>query len=126
MAAIEKINIGLIGLGTVGSGVAKMLIDRREFLTRRAGVKLVLKKVAVRSLKKNRSVRLDPRILTTDPRQVVEDPEIDIVVELMGGIHPAKELVLKAIQNRKPVVTANKALLSHEGNAIFGAAAKAR
>jgi homoserine dehydrogenase len=126
MAAIEKINIGLLGLGTVGSGVAKMLIDRKEFLTRRAGVKLVLKKVAVRSLKKARAVRLDPRLLTTDPRQVVEDPEIDIVVELMGGIHPAKELVLKAIANRKPVVTANKALLSHEGNTIFSAAAKAR
>ncbi len=125
MAAIEKINIGLIGCGTVGSGVAKMLIDRKEFLARKAGVQLVLKKVAVRHPKKARFARIDPRLITTDPLQVVENPEIDVVVELIGGIHPAKELVLKAIQNRKPVVTANKALLSHEGPAVFGAAAKA-
>ncbi len=125
MAAIEKINIGLIGCGTVGSGVAKMLLDRKEFLARRAGVQLVLKKVAVRHRNKARLLRLDPRLVTTDPMSVVEDPEIDLVVELIGGIHPAKELVLKAIQNRKPVVTANKALLSHEGTAVFGAAVKA-
>jgi len=124
MAAVEKINIGLLGLGTVGSGVAKMLLDRKEFLARRAGVQLVLKKVALRRRQKVRLARIDPRLITTDPREVVEDPEIDIVVELIGGIHPAKELVLKAIQHQKPVVTANKALLSHEASAVFGAAAK--
>jgi len=122
---IEKINVGLIGLGTVGSGVAKMLLTRGEFLARQAGVQLVLKKVCVRHPKRVRSIRIDPRLITTNAQQIVADPDIDIVVELIGGIHPAKELVLKAIANGKAVVTANKALLSHEGTQVFQAAAKA-
>ena len=122
---IEKINVGLIGLGTVGSGVAKMLLSRREFLARQAGIPLVLKRVCTRNPRRVRSVRVDPRIMTSNPEHILNDPEIDVVIELIGGIHPAKEIVLKAIQNRKPVVTANKALLAHEGAEVFQAAAKA-
>ncbi|MCM8794769.1 MAG: homoserine dehydrogenase [Candidatus Omnitrophica bacterium] len=125
MAALEKVNIGIIGLGTVGSGVAKVLLSRREFLAKRSGVELVLKKVAVRRRQKSRLVRVDSRLLTTDARAVTDDPNIQIVVELMGGIQPAKDLVLRALKNRKQVVTANKALLSHEGARVFQAATKA-
>ena len=121
---MEKINVGLLGLGTVGSGVATTLLNRREFLTRRTGIPLVLKKVCVRHPRRSRPVRIDPRLVTGNPTAILEDPDIHIVVELMGGIHPAKELVLKAIENGKPVVTANKALLAHEGEAVFRAAAK--
>ena len=101
---MDKINVGLIGLGTVGSGVAKMLLTRRDFLARRAGVPLALKRIATRHPRRSQPVRIDPRILTGNPNAVVEDPEIQVVVELMGGIHPAKELVLKAIANGKHVV----------------------
>ena len=122
---VERINVGLIGLGTVGSGVAKMLLARKEFLARRAGIPLVLKRVCVRHRNRVRLVRIDPRLITTNPTLILDDPEIDVVVELIGGIHPAKELVLKAIQKGKPVVTGNKALLAHEGAQLFSAAAKA-
>jgi homoserine dehydrogenase len=121
---MDKINVGLIGLGTVGSGVAKMLLTRRDFLVRRAGVPLALKRIATRHPRRSQLVRIDPRLLTGNPNAVVEDPEIQVVVELMGGIHPAKELVLKAIANGKHVVTANKALLAHEGAELFKAASK--
>ena len=109
----------------MGSGVAKMLLARREFLARKAGIPLVLKRVSLRNRRKVRSIRVDPRLVTTDPRKVVDDPEVDVVVELMGGVHPAKELVLKALENKKPVVTANKALLAHHGTEVFRAAARA-
>ncbi len=122
--AVEKINVGLFGLGTVGSGVAKMLLTRGEFLTRRAGIPLVLKRVCVRNPRRVRSLRIDPRLVTRDPKMILQDPEIDVVVELIGGIHPAKELVLQALKNGKPVVTANKALLAHEGPEVFRCAAK--
>lgn len=121
---VEKINVGLFGLGTVGSGVAKMLLTRGEFLARRAGIPLVLKRVCVRNSRRARALRIDPRLVTTDAKKILQDPEIDVVVELIGGIHPAKELVLQALKNGKPVVTANKALLAHEGPEVFRCAAK--
>jgi len=121
---MDKVNVGLIGLGTVGSGVAKMLLTRGELLARRAGVRLALKKVCVRNPRRVRSVRIDSRLIARDPRVILEDPEIDVVIELMGGIHPAKELILKALKNGKPVVTANKALLAHAGAEVFRAASK--
>lgn len=124
MSSMDKINVGLLGLGTVGAGVAATLLKRREFLTRQAGVPLVLKKVCVRHPRRSRPVRIDPRLVTGNPNGILEDPEIQVVVELIGGIHPAKEVILKAIQNGKAVVTANKALLSHDGVQIFRAAAK--
>ncbi len=123
MANTEKINVGMFGLGTVGSGVAHVLLSRREFLERRTGIPFALKKVCVRRLKKPRLARIDPKLLTTRADEILNDPDIDIVVEVMGGIHPAKEIVLQAIAAGKPVVTANKALLAHHGDEIFTAAA---
>ncbi len=121
---MDKINVGLIGLGTVGSGVAKMLLSRREFLARRAGIPIVLKRVCVRRPKKIRFMRVEERLLTTKPDDILNDPDIDIVVELIGGIHPAKEILLKAIKAGKCVVTANKALLAHDGAELFRTASQ--
>ena len=122
---MDKVNVGLIGLGTVGSGVAKTLLARREFLARRAGVPIVLRRVCVRNRRRARAVHVDARLLTTRPEEILNDPDIHVVVELIGGIHPAKEIILKALAKGKSVVTANKALLAHEGDALFRAAAKA-
>lgn len=121
---MDKVNVGLIGLGTVGSGVAKILLARREFLARRAGIPLVLKRVCVRNPRRSRPVRLDPRLVTRDPDEVAQDPDVHVVVELIGGVHPAKEILLKAIAAGKPVVTANKALLAHHGAELFRAASR--
>jgi len=120
---MDKVNVGLIGLGTVGSGVAKMLLSRRQFLARRAGIPLSLRRVCVRHSRRTR-VGVDPRLIIGSPREILQDPEIQIVVELMGGIHPAKEIVLQAIAAGKSVVTANKALLAHHGEELFKAAAR--
>ncbi|MBI3333397.1 MAG: homoserine dehydrogenase [Candidatus Omnitrophica bacterium] len=122
---MDKVNVGLIGLGTVGSGVAKMLLARREFLARRGGIPLALRRVCVRHPRRTlRPVRVDERLLTGNPNAVLEDPDIQVVVELVGGIHPAKEILLKAIESGKSVVTANKALLAHHGEELFRAAAR--
>ncbi len=122
---MDKVNVGLIGLGTVGSGVAKMLLARREFLARRAGIPIALRRVCVRNRRRARPVHVDGRLLTTRPEEILNDPDIHVVVELIGGIHPAKEIILKALAKGKSVVTANKALLAHEGDALFKAAARA-
>ena len=121
---MDKVNVGLVGLGTVGSGVAKMLLGRREFLARRAGIPLSLRRVCVRHPRRTRPVRVDERLMTGNFKSVVEDPDIHVVVELIGGIHPAKEIVLGAIERGKSVVTANKALLAHHGEELFRAAAR--
>ena len=121
---MDKVNVGLIGLGTVGSGVAKMLLTRRQFLARRAGIPLTLRRVCVRHPRRIRSVHVDDRLLTGNPKTILQDPDIQVVVELIGGIHPAKEIILEAIQNGKSVVTANKALLAHHGEELFRAASR--
>ena len=120
---MDKVNVGLIGLGTVGSGVAKMLLQRRDFLARRAGIPLSLRKVAVRHSRRARA-GFDPRLIIGSPKEILQDPDIHVVVELIGGIHPAKEIVLGAIAAGKSVVTANKALLAHHGEELYKAAAK--
>ena len=120
---MRKINIGLIGFGTVGTGVAKILIENRELITSRVGADLVLKHIADIDIKKDRGIPLDNGVLIEDAGKIVCDPDIDIVIELIGGKGIAKDLILKAIENKKHVVTANKALLASNGNAIFKAAA---
>lgn len=117
----EGIKVGLIGLGTVGTGVAKVLLGQGELLRRRLGVGLELWRIADLDLKRDRGIRLSKRMLTKDARQIIEDPQIQIVVELIGGIHPAKELLLSAIAKGKHVITANKALLAAHGEEIFEA-----
>jgi len=119
---MKKINIGLLGCGTVGTGVAKILIENKQLLESRVGASLILKNVADIDIKKDRGVVFDKGVLVTDAYKVVDDPEIDIIVEMIGGEGIAKELILKAISNKKQIVTANKALLAAHGNLIFKAA----
>ncbi|MGH8670596.1 MAG: homoserine dehydrogenase [Burkholderiales bacterium] len=119
---MKPINVGLLGLGTVGGGTLTVLQRNREEITRRAGRDIHIKVAAVRDPDKARKYASSRLEITTDPYQVVQRHDIDIVVELMGGLSPARELILQAISNRKHVVTANKALLALHGNEIFAAA----
>ena len=120
---MNPINVGLLGLGTVGGGTLTVLRRNEAEITRRAGRAIRVKVAAVRDLKKAQDLFAGEDVtITTDPMQVVENPEIDIVVELIGGTDLAKTLVLTAIANGKHVVTANKALLAMHGNEIFAAA----
>ena len=115
----KSIQIGLLGLGTVGTGVARMLMENREILEARVGVPLTLKHIADIDLERDRGFPLDGSLLTSDAFQVVNDPDVDIVVEMIGGDGIAKKLILKALENGKSVVTANKALLAKHGNQLF-------
>ena len=119
------INVGIIGFGTVGTGTVKILCENRELLRERTGFEINLKRIADIDIKRDRGVNIPRDILTTDVYSLLNDPQIDIVVELIGGLTPAKDFILKAIQNRKHVVTANKALLATAGNEIFTAALEA-
>lgn len=121
---MKKINIGLLGCGTVGTGVAKILIENKELISSRVGACLILKRVADIDIKRDRGVSFDDGVMTTDAYSIVNDPEIDIVVEMIGGDGIAKDLILKAIKNDKQIVTANKALLAVHGNTLFQAAAQ--
>ncbi|HAM42147.1 MAG TPA: homoserine dehydrogenase [Candidatus Omnitrophica bacterium] len=121
----QQVQIGLIGLGTVGTGVARALIDKGRLLEKRIGSRLVLKRACDRNVKRGRALRLSPSVLTTDARVVLRDPAIQVVVELIGGIEPARTLLLEAIRRGKHVVTANKALLAHHGHELFAAADRA-
>ncbi|MBN1871960.1 MAG: homoserine dehydrogenase, partial [Candidatus Omnitrophica bacterium] len=114
-----KIKIGLIGFGTVGTGVVRYILNRRTFIKKRRGIILEISRIADKDLRRKRSVKVPAKILTRHANDVLNDPDIDIVVELVGGIHPAKEFIIKAIKNGKHVVTANKALLAHSGDEIF-------
>jgi homoserine dehydrogenase len=119
---MKSINIGLIGFGTVGEGVARLLTGQQELLARRLGTPLILKKVADLDLERPRGVALPADLLTTRAADILDDPEIDIVVELIGGTTAAREYILSAIAQKKHVVTANKALLAHHGNDLLAAA----
>ncbi|MFO0707001.1 MAG: homoserine dehydrogenase [Nitrospira sp.] len=117
-----RIGVGLIGFGTVGSGVAKVLYENAELIRRRVGVPVDLLRIADLDIMRDRGVVVPAGILTTDAKQVLTDPAIDIVIELVGGYDFAKRVILEAIANGKHVVTANKALLALHGEEIFGAA----
>ncbi len=119
---MKEVKVGLIGLGTVGTGVAKILIEQKTLLLKKVGVPIVLKKIADRNLTRPRPVDLSGIELTTDASEVINDPDIDIVVELIGGYEPARTFILNAIKNGKHVITANKALLALYGEEIFDTA----
>ncbi len=119
---MQTISVGLIGFGTVGTGVAKILEKNAGLLYQRIGASLELKKIADLDILSSRGMILKKGVLTTSADEIVNNPSIDIIVELMGGIEPALRLILKAIENGKHIVTANKALLSAHGWEIFGAA----
>ncbi|MFH1103227.1 MAG: homoserine dehydrogenase [Pseudomonadota bacterium] len=118
------IHVGLLGCGTVGTGVARILMEKEPLISDRVGAVIRLKTVADIDLEKDRGIRFKNGMLTKNAFQVVNDPEIDIVIEMIGGEGVAKDLILRAIENKKPVVTANKALLANQGNALFKAAAQ--
>ncbi len=120
----EKIAIGIIGFGTVGTGTVKVLLENKDILSERIGFDIVLKRVADVDIARDRGVKLPEGVLTADANDILDDPDIDIVVELIGGIHPAKDFILNAIRRKKHIVTANKALLATEGNEIFSEARK--
>jgi homoserine dehydrogenase len=119
---MRVINVGLIGFGTVGSGVVKILQKNSKLIEKRMGAKIALKRIADIDIKTDRGVRLKKGVLTTQADEVIKDPEIDIIIELIGGIEPAKTFILRAIQNKKHIITANKALLALHGDEIFRAA----
>ncbi len=120
----HRVGVGIIGFGTVGTGVARILLDNAEVIRRRVGVPVHLVRVADLDLTRDRGVVLPPGVLIADSRAVLDDPEVDVVVELIGGYDAAKRVILDAIGNGKQVVTANKALLAVHGEEIFEAAAR--
>ncbi len=121
---MRSIKVGLIGFGTVGSGVVKIIRQNGDVIKERLGTDLELKKIVDLDITTPRPVKVEKSILSTNIDDIMEDPEIDIVIELIGGIEPAKTFILKSLEKGKHVVTANKALLAHHGNEIFEAAAK--
>lgn len=123
---MKEISLGLIGFGTIGTGVVKLLQVNGELIKERLGAKLVLKRIADLDIETPRNVPIDKAILTTDVRSILANPGIDIVIELMGGYEPARSFILEAMHNKKHVVTANKALLATYGNEIFKAAEEKR
>ena len=123
-AELKTISIGMLGCGVVGSQVARLLQSDEQELSERSGALLVLKKIGVRSNAARDGI--NPSMLTTDLNSIVNDPEINIVIEVMGGIEPARTLILEAIKNKKSVITANKALLATHGHELFNAADAAK
>ena len=123
-AGLKTISIGMLGAGVVGSQVARLLQSDRQELSDRSGALLVLKRVGVRSNAPREGI--DASMITSDLHSIVTDPEINIVIEVMGGIEPARTLILEAIKNKKSVITANKALLATHGQELFNAADAAK
>jgi len=121
---MKNINIGLIGFGTIGTGVVKLLRQNEELITKKLGARVVLKKIADIDITTSREIKVNKSLLTTDVFEIINDKEISIVVELMGGYEPARTFILEAISQGKHVVTANKALLATFGSEIFPAAQK--
>jgi len=119
---LNPVRVGLLGLGTVGGGTVNVLSRNASEITRRAGRGIIITHASARDLLRHRICSTEGIKLTTDPFEVVDNPDIDIVVELIGGYDPASELVLRAMHNGKHVVTANKALIALYGNEIFSVA----
>jgi homoserine dehydrogenase len=119
---MQTVTIGIIGFGTVGSGTAKIILDNNDLISERTGVHLAIKHIADLDTTTDRGITLAKGILIDDAGRLINDPGIDIVVELIGGTDPAKTFILEAIKNGKHVVTANKALLATDGSELFKAA----
>jgi len=118
---MKMVKVGMIGFGTIGAGVAKILADNSEIIKQRLGAGVELVKVADLDITTDRGVKLRPDVLTTSADEVINHPDIDIVIELMGGYEPARKFLLQAIDQGKHVVTANKALLAKHGEELFSA-----
>ena len=121
----RQVRIGVLGCGNVGSSFVELATDRAKEIEARTGIQLDIVRVAVRNLSRSRDVEIDPGLLTNDALTVVTDPDIDLVVEVIGGIEPARELITAALTAGKPVVTANKELLANVGVELFEVAEQA-
>jgi homoserine dehydrogenase len=118
------INVGIIGFGTVGTGTAKILFENSDVIEEKTGLQINLRSIADRDIERDRGIKIPAGILTREVSDVIDNPDIHVVVELIGGIQPAKDFILRALRNGKHVVTANKALLATEGRDIFKEASK--
>ena len=116
---MKEIFLGLIGFGTIGTGVVKLLHDNGDLIEKRLGARLILKRIADLDITTPRQVSVPKDLLSTDVKSILNDPDISIVIELMGGYEPARSFILESLRNKKHVVTANKALLATYGNEIF-------
>lgn len=123
---MKNLVLGIAGVGVVGTGLLEVLEKNKEVIAKRTGRNIVVKTLCVRDITKKRAFAPENVILTTNPLDITQDPEIDVFVELMGGIETAKIAIQSALENNKSVVTANKALLAEEGNELFALAAEKR
>lgn len=121
---MAQINVGIIGFGTVGAGTVELLLKNAKTIARRVGAPVVIGKIADLDINSDRGVTVDPNILTRDAMEVIDDPTIDVIVELVGGLDKAREFILLAMKKGKHVVTANKALLAECGRDIYASARK--
>ncbi|MFA5361890.1 MAG: homoserine dehydrogenase [Candidatus Omnitrophota bacterium] len=119
---MKKINVGLVGFGNVGSGVVKILRDKKKLLSEKIGLEINIKKICDKDIISKRTVSVDKNLLTSRVQDIIDDPQIDIVVELVGGTNFAKDLILKALKKGKNIVTANKALLAYDGRELLALA----
>lgn len=120
----KSVNVGVIGFGIVGAGAVKILLQNRESIKRKIGCDIQVTRIADLDITTPRGVEIDPSILTTDARQIINDPDIDIVVETIGGVKPAGDFIRDSLRNGKHVVTANKELIAKEGSTILPLAAE--
>jgi homoserine dehydrogenase len=120
----ESIGIGLMGLGVVGSGVAKTLLEKEDAIAQQVGCPLKIKRILVRNPARKRTIEVSAQLLTTDPQQILSDPEIDIVIEVIGGETEAYEYIKEAILRKKHIVTANKEVISKHSLELFTLASK--
>lgn len=116
---MNKIKIGLIGCGTVGAGVVKILKKHHELFAKKFGIQLTVKRICDKNPAISKKLHLERGVFTTDPDQILNDPEISVVIELIGGVHPAREIILEALKQKKHVITANKAVIARHGTELF-------
>lgn len=121
---MKAISIGLLGLGTVGSGVVKIIENHQDKLMHQVGCPVHIKKILVKNLHKERTVDIDQSLLTTNPKDILEDPEIDVIIEVMGGIEETKAHLLEALKQHKHIVTANKDVMAVYGPELLALAAE--
>ncbi|MDP4105119.1 MAG: homoserine dehydrogenase, partial [Bacillota bacterium] len=121
---MKTISIGLLGLGTVGTGVVKIINDHQDKLMHQVGCPVVIKKILVKNLNKSRSIELETSKLTTVAEDILDDPDIDVVIEVMGGTGVTKDYLLKALMSGKHVVTANKDLMALHGSELLRVASE--
>lgn len=122
MHHVDAVKVGILGCGTVGGGVTRLLTQHRDDIARKLGIPLVVKKVLVKDPSKERSVQLEPGVVTTRVDDILDDDDIDVVAEVMGGVNPAKQYVLSALGRGKHVVTANKEVVAKHGHELLEAA----